>query len=175
MSNKPWLATAACTLLFLSACDAGPAAPGAHIPTSPGGATACTPVPGGIPKTAKDFNCLDLVSVTGADMSGKLDWLGTDPFTLTTNLEDGGLRLGSKTPCNTLGAALKVTDSQLVVDPGTMVQTAMGCQSPESDREQWVVNFLSQPMDYLVKGDTLVLNNPEGFVVLKAATFHSRP
>lgn len=132
--------------------------PNAELPKPP-----CTPVAGGIPAAAKDFNCLNLTSVSGSDATGELAWLGSDPFTLVTLEQDGALRFSSKTPCNTLMSSVKVTETQFIVDPN-MAMTMMGCQSPQSDYESWVAKFFSTPLDYALIKDTLVLSGEHGTV-----------
>lgn len=128
----------------------------------------CTPVAGGIPATAEDFSCLNLMSTSGSDATGELAWLGSDPFTLVTLKQDGALRFASKTPCNTLMSSVKVTDTQFLVGPG-MGMTQMGCQAPQSDYEKWVATFFSTPLDYTLNKDSLVLRGEHGTVTFKAA------
>lgn len=118
------LLAATCALMMASACGSpsgtsGTSGEGAPATTNsvpvPGGTISsgivastdalpetCTPVAGGIPANAKDFNCLVLVSTSGSDATGELAWVGTDPFTLATSEQDGALHFSSKTPCNTL-------------------------------------------------------------------------
>ncbi|MFB9165296.1 MULTISPECIES: META domain-containing protein [Arthrobacter] len=129
---------------------------------------ACTPVAGGIPATAKDFACLNLISVSGSDATGALPWLGTDPFTLVTSEQDGGIHFSSKTPCNTVMSSATVTDTTFTVAPN-MAMTMMGCQSPQNDYEGWVVKFFSAPLDYTVAKDSLELSNSHGTVTFKPA------
>lgn len=131
--------------------------------------TPCAPVAGGIPASAQDFSCLNLISVSGSDATGELAWLGSEPFTLVTLKQDGALRFSSKTPCNTLMSGVKVTDTQFMVDPN-MAMTMMACQSPQSDYESWVAKFFSTPLDYTLSKDSLVLSGEHGTVTFKAAT-----
>lgn len=130
-------------------------------------AAPCTPVAGGIPASAADFNCLNLISTSGSDATGELAWLGSDPFTLVTLEQDGALRFSSKTPCNTLMSSVKVTDTQFLVDPD-IAMTMMGCQAPQSDYEKWVATFFSTPLDFTLNKDTLVLRGEHGTVTFKA-------
>lgn len=128
----------------------------------------CTPVAGGIPANAGEFTCLNLVSTSGTDATGELAWLGTDPFTLVTSEQEGGLHFSSKTPCNTVMSSVEVTDTQFIVGPN-MAMTMMACQSPQSDYERWVTTFFSAPLDYTLDKDSMVLSNEHGTVTFKAA------
>lgn len=177
MKNYLVLMGAAAALLLASACSIAPGGTGSTPPLTAGSSAAagnepspgakCTPVAGGIPTTVKDFNCLNLASVSGSDSTGDLAWLGTDPFTVVTMVRDGVLSFASKTPCNTLMSSVKVTDTQFIVEPN-MSMTQMGCQSPRSDYEGWVAKFFSTPLEYKLNKDSLELSNSHGTVVLKA-------
>ena len=116
---KSRLALLATSLLLLSACST---AGGATPETSAAGTeisletpAQCTLAAGGVPRTIKEFECLNLSSVGGSDATGELAWLGTDPFTVVTKIRDGVLSFSAKTPCNTLMSQVEVTDTQFVV------------------------------------------------------------
>lgn len=160
----------AASLLLLSACGATPegTASTSEAPMSNESAEQCSAVVGGVPRSAKDFECLNLSSVSGRDASGELAWLGEDPFTLVTMPRDGAVAFASKTPCNTLMSQVDVTDSQFVVN-ANLGMTQMACQSPQSDREQWVIKFFSTPLDYTLNTDSLTLSNSVGTVIFKPA------
>ncbi|MHA7268550.1 META domain-containing protein [Arthrobacter sp. HLT1-20] len=159
----------AASLLLLSACGAtpGPGSTASEATAASAGAPEqCTPATGGIPGVAKDFECLDLISVSGSDSTGELAWLGKDPFTLVTLPRDGGVFFSSKTPCNTLMSQVEVTDTQFVVD-SNLAMTMMACQSPQSDYENWVIKFFSTPLDYAFNAGSLTLSNSVGTVTFK--------
>ncbi|POH75147.1 hypothetical protein CVS27_00605 [Arthrobacter glacialis] len=164
-------------LLLLSACgttpDAGGAAGAAGTTSdatdvSTQTPTQCAPVAGGIPHSVKDFDCLNLSSVSGSDSTGELAWLGNEPFTVMTMPRDGGVSFSSKTPCNTLMGQVEVSDTQFVVG-SNLAMTMMACQSPQSDYEKWVVKFFSTPLDYTLNADSLILSNTVGTVTFKPA------
>lgn len=162
--KKPLALVGTALILMLATACGSPSAGGS--PTETAGNTAadlpasaspedpetpCAPVAGGIPASAQDFSCLNLVSVSGSDTTGELAWLGSDPFTLVTLEQDSTLRFSSKTPCNTLMSSVKVTDTQFIVDPN-MAMTMMACQDPQGDYESWVAKFFSTPLEYTHPG-----------------------
>ncbi|MEO6530623.1 MAG: META domain-containing protein [Specibacter sp.] len=169
---KRRLVLSATSLLLLSACttpggatpETGTASPGIPLETP----VQCTPAGGGVPRTIKDFECLNLGSVSGSDATGELAWLGSDPFTVVTMVTDGALSFSSKTPCNILRSQVTVTNTQFVVGPDIFL-TQMGCPSPQTDHEKWVVKFFSSPLDYTLNADSLVLRNNAGTVAFKPA------
>jgi len=176
--RRPAVLAAAVVLLFLSACGSTPT-PSGQVPSSvqsgtPSGTAPaeppCTPVPGGVPKTIADFNCLNLVSIGGRDASGTLAWLATNPVTVKTSILGGRLTIGGQAACNYYGAPLTVTGTTLTVKADQMTSTAIGCLGEASDREQWTYAFLAMPMNWVVKGQTLVLSNAKGEMILKPAT-----
>lgn len=144
--------------------EAPAAAPSNTAP--PASADGCVPAGKGIPTTVEDFDCLNLVAVSGTDANGEIAWIGTHPFTLVTMIRDGNVAFSSKTPCNTIMSSVKVTDTQFTVDPN-MAMTMMACQSPQSDYERWVATLFSTPLNYTLNQDSLVLGNEHGTVTFK--------
>ncbi|GAA5189240.1 hypothetical protein GCM10023346_03260 [Arthrobacter gyeryongensis] len=66
---------------------------------------------------------------------------------------NGGLQLAVKTPCNPISGPAAITGNTLTL--GKLAAGAMGCAGESSAQEQWVMQFLSRPIEMSFVQDTL--------------------
>jgi heat shock protein HslJ len=106
-------------------------------------------------------------SISGHDETGDLAWLGTEPLYVSFTTTNNQPTIGVKTPCNTLSAPVRISQTLLTIDARQMAATLMGCSSPESEYEAWTTSFLETPLTYKLDGKQLTLSNPTDEVILR--------
>ncbi|WP_426998614.1 META domain-containing protein [Pseudarthrobacter sp. N5] len=110
------------------------------------------------------FGCQAYTSVSGRDSSGELAWLKDQPLVVSSVFVNGTWTVGVKTPCNGLGVEVDVRGDQLI--PGSIVSSAMACPGPESGYENWTHGLFKKAVTWTLDGQSLVLQNSYGTVVL---------
>jgi heat shock protein HslJ len=106
-------------------------------------------------------------SISGHDDTGDLAWLGTEPLYVSFTTTNNQATIGVKTPCNSLSAPVRISQTLLTIDARQMTATLMGCSSPESEYEAWTTTFLETPLTYKLDGAQLTLSNPTDEVILR--------
>lgn len=151
---------AAAAAFALASCATSDPAP-AHTEQSPSSAE--QPCTSG---ALVPFGCVTFESHEGADVSGTLSWLSTDPIAVSFAVQNGTPTMVVSTPCNSVNVPVTITATQITPDAGGLSVGAMGCASPTADYEAWTTKLVSSPMDYSLSGDELQLENSEGRVEL---------
>jgi len=112
------------------------------------------------------FGCVTFESHEGADISGTLSWLSSDPIAVSFTVQNGTPTMVVSTPCNAINVPVTITATQITPDTGGLSVGAMGCLSPAGDYEAWTTRFVSSPMDYALSGNELRLESANGIVQL---------
>lgn len=119
----------------------------------------------GAPCEGGPLGCSEFTSVRGADVTGDVAWLGTDPLRVSSRHANGEWTLHVKTPCNHLQVAVSVQDA--VMTQLWMAVTDMACGEPEGAHEAWTTKLFDQPVQWKLDGGTLTLKNSHATIELK--------
>jgi heat shock protein HslJ len=111
------------------------------------------------------FGCRTFTSTEGRDASGDLEWLQSQPLVVSSAFVNGTWMVGVKTPCNHMSVKVSVEGNQLI--PGQTISTAMACSEPASGFESWTRELFEQTVQWELTGESLLLQNGHGIVVLK--------
>jgi heat shock protein HslJ len=141
-----------------------PAAPDSSFGTETAGPDTGSPIPGPSCEGGP-FGCRTFTSTEGSDASGELEWLHSQPLVVSSTFVNGTWTVGVKTPCNHMSIEVSVEGNQLI--PGQTISTAMACAEPAGGFESWTRELFEQTVKWELTGESLLLQNGHGTVVLK--------
>lgn len=113
--------------------------------------------------------CARYVSTGGHDSvtDEDLPWLASDPLTINFAYANDALTLLVGTPCNSLQAAVELTDKQLIADPKHVMTDLMACLDQRGQQGSWAMDFIGSPMTYDTTGNALTLTTSLGEVTFR--------
>lgn len=97
--------------------------------------------------------CSQYVSISGTSNGVTLPWVAAGGLRVELYSVNGELQFGAKTPCNPISGPAAITGNTLTLDK--LAVGAMGCAGESSAQEQWVMQFLSRPIELAFVHDTL--------------------
>jgi hypothetical protein len=97
--------------------------------------------------------CSRYVSISGTSNGVSLPWVAEGGLRVELYSVNGGLQFAAKTPCNPISGPAAITGNILTLDKPAV--GAMGCAGESSAQEQWVMQFLSRPIEMAFVQDTL--------------------
>lgn len=117
-------------------------------------ASGCTALGG---PAANPFGDEQYVSTAGTRDGDPVDWLGSDPLTMTFSTRSGHLEASVGTPCNSLQVPVSITGDRFTPDGTNSTATLIGCERIASQREDEAAAFFGRAMTYTLTSGTLVL------------------
>lgn len=110
------------------------------------------------PSAPLDGRTFVSTSVTEAGQDRPL----VDGTRIELDFADGGIRANAG--CNSLGGQVSTTPDRIMT--GEMASTAMGCDAPLHDQDEWLFGFLDADPSYTLDGHTLRLESGDTVIEL---------
>ncbi|NYE93884.1 hypothetical protein FHU41_000105 [Psychromicrobium silvestre] len=129
--------------LLLTSCGSGPVGgPGTAVNTP--SASSSTPPQESCAVFLPATPCSQYVSVSGASHGVVLPWLAKGGLIVGLTSVNGGLQFTAKTPCDPISGPATLSGNSLTV--GKLAVGAAGCVGDQSQQQQWMMQFLKQPI-----------------------------
>lgn len=97
----------------------------------------------------------------GQDATGPLPWIFDNPVYWQMEYVGGDYSAVVGPPCAPINAPVTLTEDTIVPDMDRAQIAAIACDDDRAAMDEWVLDFMAEPLQYSLDGETLILERGE--------------